>query len=775
VVFICGVLASAGPSLAQGTGTVTGTAIDETGGVLPGLTVELRPAGAPQPLETVTDGTGAYRFDNVPAGPADITFRLINFSTVRRALTVPAGSAIVANAVMIVATSADIVITAPRTFRNLAEIENPAENLVGVASAASEGAITARQLAVRPVNRATEVLETVPGMIISQHSGEGKANQYYLRGFNLDHGFDFAQTIAGIPVNMPTHAHAQGYADANFLIPELVSGVQFRKGPYYAENGDFSSAGSANINYFNVLDRPIVSVTGGSFDYARFLGAASPRVGRGNLLAALEWERDNGPWVSPNGKDKFNAVLRYSQGDTRNGLSLTFLGFSNHWHSTDQIPQRAIDQGRIGRFGFIEETDGGETGRYAGIFDWQRSSGAESTRLTAYTQRYDVQLFHNFTYFLNDPENGDQFEQFEERWTTGAKLTHRRLARFGNVPTENLIGVDVRSDSVAPVGLYLTRATERLTTVREDDVDQTAVGLFGESEIEWSRVVRTTFGLRGDVYRWNVESDNPLNSGHRTAAIASPKITAAFGPWKSTEFYANYGLGFHSNSALGIVLQVDPFTGDAATRSPEFARSQGAEFGVRSVALRGLQTTATLWYLDFDSELIYVGDSGSTEDGPASRRFGVEITNYIYPHPWVTADLDVSFSRARYPDLPDGENFVPGALNRVIAAGIGFNPPLAVNAGPFGSLRVRHFGPRPLLEDGSVESRQTTIVNGEVGYQFSNRLRLVAEGFNLLDAEVSDIEYFFESRLRDEPEPVEDLHLHAAIPRSVRVALRVSF
>jgi hypothetical protein len=188
-----------------------------------------------------------------------------------------------------------------------------------------------------------------------------------------------------------------------------------------------------------------------------------------------------------------------------------------------------------------------------------------------------------------------------------------------------------------------------------------------------------------------------------------------------------------------------------------------------------VQTTATAWYLDFDSELIYVGDSGSTEDGPASRRFGVEITNYIYPHPWVTADFDVSFSRARYPDLPDGENFVPGALNRVIAGGVGVNPPAAVNAGPFGSLRVRHFGPRPLLEDNSVESRQTTIVNGEVGYQFSNRLRLTVEGFNLFDAEVSDIEYFFESRLRDEADPVEDLHFHAAIPRSARVALRVSF
>jgi hypothetical protein len=769
----CAFAVSAG---AQTGGAVAGRVADETGAVLPGASVELRPQGAQTVLETVTDGTGDYRFDNAPAGPVELTFRLINFSTVRRAITVPATGAVTADAVMLVATSADIVITAPRTFRNLAEIENPAENLVGVASAGSEGAITAAQLAVRPVNRAAEVLETVPGMVISQHSGEGKANQYYLRGFNLDHGFDFGQTIAGIPVNMPTHAHAQGYADSNFLIPELVSGVQFRKGPYYAENGDFSSAGSANVNYFNVLDRPVVTLTGGSFGYGRFLGAASPRVGSGNLLAAVEWERDNGPWVSPNNKDKYNGVVRYSQGNSRNGFSATFMGFSNHWHSTDQIPQRAVDSGAIDRFGFIEETDGGETYRYSGAFDWQRSSRNASTRLTAYVQRYGVQLFHNFTYFLNDPINGDQFEQRENRWTTGAKLTHRLLERVGGRSTENVFGVDVRNDSVGgPLGLYQTRATERLATVRADEADQVSVGVFADSEVEWSRTVRTTFGLRGDVYHWNVEADNPLNSGERTSTIVNPKVSAAFGPWRGTEFYANWGLGFHSNSALGITLQVDPLTGDPADAAPAFARAQGAEFGVRTVAVRGLQTTATAWYLGFDSELIYVGDSGSTEAGPASRRTGIEVTNYVYPNRWVALDLDLSFSRARFIDVPAGEDFVPGALNRVISGGIAVNPPAGVSAGPFGSLRLRHFGPRALIEDNSVKSRSTSLVNGELGYKFSERVRLALEGFNLFDARVSDIDYFFESRLRNEPEPVDDLHFHAAIPRSARVALQVSF
>jgi hypothetical protein len=269
---------------------------------------------------------------------------------------------------------------------------------------------------------------------------------------------------------MPTHAHAQGYADSNFLIPELVSGVQFRKGPYYAEDGDFSSAGSANINYFNVLERPIITVTGGSFDYRRFLGAVSPRVAGGNLHTAFEYEKDNGPWVSPNGKDKYNGLVRFTRGDARNGLSVTLLGFANHWHSTDQIPQHAVDADAIDRFGFIEESDGGETYRYSGVFDWQRSGIDNSTRVTGYVQRYGVQLFHNFTYFLNDPINGDQFEQFERRWTSGAKATHRRLMHVGDKHAENLFGVDFRNDAVGgPLGLFATRETVGSSTVRADE------------------------------------------------------------------------------------------------------------------------------------------------------------------------------------------------------------------------------------------------------------------------------------------------------------------
>jgi len=303
---------------------VAGVVRDVTGGALPGVSVELRPASG-APFGTVTDARGAFQFDHVAPGRYQVTFSLVNFASVRRSVDVTALGAR-ADAVLRLALTADVTVTGARAFANLADVEHPAENLVGIAQSASQGAITAAQLEGRPLMRDGEVLETVPGVIVTQHSGEGKANQYFLRGFNLDHGTDFATTVAGMPVNMPTHAHGQGYSDLNFLIPELVSGVQFSKGPYYADQGDFATAGSANISYANVLDHSIVHVEAGGEDYARGLFAASPKVGRGHLVAALEIAHNNGPWVHPDDYRKINGVLRYSEGDSVNGFSITAMG-----------------------------------------------------------------------------------------------------------------------------------------------------------------------------------------------------------------------------------------------------------------------------------------------------------------------------------------------------------------------------------------------------------------------------------------------------------------
>jgi hypothetical protein len=762
-----GCLLTAGVATAQ---SVKGQVTDQTGGVLPGVTIELVNEAGEQ--TAVTDATGTFTFERVLAGPAELTYRLINFSVLRRPMTVVDGQVTLAPAVMTLALSADVVVTGARTFRNVADVENPAENLVGIAASSSQGAITAAQLETRPIMRAGEVLETVPGLVISQHSGEGKANQYYLRGFNLDHGTDFSTSVAGIPVNTPTGAHAHGYADISFLIPELVSGVQFKKGPYFADEGDFSAAGAASINYVNHLEQPLVRLSAGGQGWGRFLGAASPKAGRGHLLAALEVSHTDGPWTRPDDYQKTNAVLRYSRGTAQNAFSLTGMGYWADWRSTDQVPQRAIDSGLIGRFGLVDASDRGQENRQMAVADWQHTSGSTSLRATGYAQRNSLNLFSNFTYFLDDPQHGDQFEQAERRVTAGGRFTYRRLGHVFDRHAESSAGVQVRRDWLLPVGLYHTANAARLSTTREDRVGQTMVGLFAQTEIEWTRTVRTTLGLRTDTYQYDVRSDNRLNSGRGTANLVSPKAGVVFGPWAGTEWYLNAGTGFHSNDARGAAITVDPASGEPTPRVTPLVRARGAEIGVRTVRLKGLQSTVSLWYLGLDSELLFVGDAGTTAPGRPSRRVGVEWTNYARLTPWMTVDGDLSFSRSRFTEPDVAGDFIPGSLDRVISAGVSVEPSKAV----FGSLRLRHFGPRPLVEDASVRSRATALWNGEIGYRFSRVARVVLEGYNLFDSTVPDIDYFYTSRLPGEPAGgLDDIHTHPAIPRTARLSLQVAF
>ncbi len=751
---------------------VQGTVFDETGGVLPGVSVEYEDQSG-QGSSTTTDAEGVYRFEAVKLGSATLTFRLINFSTSRIDFDAVVGENRW-DTVLSLSLTADVVVTGSRTFRNIADLENPRENLVGIATSASVGAITAEQLETRPIMRPGEVLETVPGFITSQHSGEGKANQYYLRGFNLDHGSDFATTLVGVPMNESSGAHAHGYSDVNLLIPELVSGVQYTKGPYFAEHGDFSAAGSANINYVNVLDRPIFSVSAGGQGWTRVLGAASPKIGDGNFLVALELGKNDGPWVMPDEMRKVNGVIRYSRGDQRNGFSFTGMGYSANWNSTDQIPLRAVESGAINRFGNIDDTDAGRTYRYSGAFDWLQSSGNQSTRVTVYGLRAGLNLFQNFTYFLVHPLNGDQVEQEGRRVVGGGKIVHRRLGNVFGRSVESSIGSSLRHDQVGSVGLYDTVDRRRVNTIRNDSVSQTTVGLFAQSEIEWSRFFRTSLGLRGDIYRYDVDAIRAANTGSGTSGIVSPKLTAVLGPWKSTEIYLNYGTGFHSNDPRAATTHVDPVSGDPVDSESPLVPARGAEVGIRSVAIDGLQTTVALWYLSFDSELIFVGDAGIAEASRPSRRFGLEWTNYWTFTEWLVGELDLSFSNAEFSDYDPAGMLIPGALDRVVSGGITVKPTDSNKF--FGSLRLRHFGPRPLVEDGSFMSSSTSIWNGEIGYEINDRMNVVVEAFNLLNSDVSDIDYYYTSRLLGEPlDGVDDIHFHPSLPRTARVALNISF
>ena len=752
------------------TSTVEGTVRDETGGALPGVSVELR--GGAAPALTVTDGQGRYRIDAVAPGRYQVTFTLINFAITRRDATVVSGGTARVDAAMHLSLSADVTVTGKRTFANLADAERPAEDLVGIAQSSSQGAITARQLEARPVMRTGEVLETIPGVVISQHSGEGKANQYYLRGFNLDHGTDFATTVAGMPVNMPTHAHGHGYSDLNFMMPELVSGVQFSKGPYFADQGDFATAGAASISYVNALNGPIARVSGGGEGFARVFAAASPALGRGHVLAAIELEHNDGPWARADNYRKVNGVARYSQGDAVNGFSLTGMAYRSTWNSTDQIPQRAVADGLIDRFGTLDPSDGGDTYRYSGSFEWQRTRGNAATKVTAYGIGYDVNLFSNFTFFLDDPVRGDQFHQTDHRFISGVRISYRRLDRWADREVQNTAGVHVRNDDIAKVGLSHTENRHELETIRQDAVMEANGAVYAQNEIAWSPWFRTLAGIRADAYRFNVDASDPANGGTVTATLASPKGGVVLGPWRGTEFYVNAGYGYHSNDARGATITRDPSTGTPADRVTPLVRARGAELGVRTVALRHLQTSLTAWRLDLESELIFAGDAGTTEASRPSHRAGVELANYFTPRPWIILDGDVSWSRARFATADPVGDRIPGSVETVVSAGVTMDSVHNV----FGSVRLRYFGPRPLLEDDSVRSKPTALLNAEVGYMLSKHVKVAADILNLLNAKDSDIDYYYTSRLPGEPaDGIGDIHVHPTLPRTARVSLILAF
>jgi hypothetical protein len=760
-------------TFAQGSaGRVSGRVTDVTGGRLPGVIVVLTLDGGSQ-RTTATDGNGGFAFDAVSPGNYDITFSLINFAQqTKRGVRVPAGQSVSLDTILRLTLTADVTVTGRQTFTNPADAADPVGNLVGIAGAASEGAITAQQILDRPIMRAGEVLETVPGLIISQHSGEGKANQYYLRGFNLDHGTDFSTTIAGIPVNMPTHAHGHGYTDANFLIPELVSGVQFKKGPYYADEGDFSAAGAVNVNYVNFLDRPIVAVSGGGQGWARALAAVSPRVGRGRALAALELNRNDGPWTLDDNYRKVNGIVRYSEGGPASGFSVTGMFYRGEWNATDQVPERAIAEGVIPRFGHIDPTNGGKTHRYSLSTDAQWAAGSTSTRANAYFVNYALNLFSNFTYFLDDPDNGDQFEQEDRRNVLGGRVTHTRLTTWGDRAAENMFGAQVRFDRIGSVGLYQTLARQRLSTTRTDKVGQRSVGVFAQNELQWSSVVRTTIGLRGDIFTFDVEGDDSLNSGTKASGLISPKASIVLGPWGGTEYYVNTGVGFHSNDARGSTTTRDPGTGQAVDPTTPLVRANGVEFGVRTVRIPKVQTTVAVWALGLDSELLFIGDAGTTEATRPSRRVGVEWATYARPRPWLGLDADVAISRGRFTDGDPAGDRIPGSVESVIALGASFDSSRRM----FGSVRLRHFGARSLVEDDSIRSPATTLVNAQAGLRLRGRASIVLDVFNLFDADASDIDYFYTSRLRGEPsDGVDDIHVHPALPRAARISLRLGF
>jgi hypothetical protein len=644
-------------------------------------------------------------------------------------------------------------------------VEGARASQLGIADSANAGTVSQKELEMRTIYRPGELLEAAPGLIASQHSGEGKANQFYLRGFNLDHGTDLATFVDDMPVNQRSHAHGQGWTDLNFLIPELTARLDYRKGPYSARDGDFASAGSAAVTYANRLVRNVATVSVGQNGYLRTALAASTEAADGVLTYALEALHNDGPFTRGDDYRKLNGVLRYSRGYANNGWSVTAMAYRGSWNSTDQVPERAVNSASIGRFDAIDPTDGGAAQRYSLSGVWRRTGAESASKVNAYVIRNQLDLWSNFTYFMDDPVHGDQFAQPDRRVTSGVNAVHTWHVHRGDTMTSDLsVGAQAQNDNIFN-GLYATQARQTLSETRRDHIVETSEAAWIENATRWNDHVRTVAGLRADHYRFRVASDRPENSGSAGDTLVSPSLNLAFGPWRQSELYLNYGQGFHSNDARGTVTTFDPKTLEAVGTSPGLVRSRGMELGLRTEIIPKLQTALSLYRLDFDSELSYVGDAGTTEAGPPSRRIGIEFSNYYKPYRWLSVDFDAAFARARSRETP--QDRIPGAVE-----GVGQLALTASQLGDWeGALRLRYFGPRPLVEDNSVRSHASTTLGGRIGYRWSRDLRLELEGFNLTNRRDSAIDYYYASQLRGEAAASEDIHFHPIEPRSFRVTL----
>lgn len=643
------------------------------------------------------------------------------------------------------------------------------QDVLGKAATASEGVITKQELELRPVYRVGQLLETVPGLVVTVHSGEGKANQYLLRGFNLDHGTDLATFVGGMPVNARTHAHGQGYTDLNFLIPETAAAVRFTKGPYSAAEGDFAAVGANRLGLVDALPAQITASAGTVGDQRLFAGTTLPAGAGARLVAAGEAVHLDGPWGHPDNLRKTNALLRFLRDD---GLALTALYYRGLWNATTDQPERAMAQGLIGRFGTLDPTDGGGAERFSLSAEYARDLGGAGWSggrflANAYAIRSQLTLYNDFTHFLDDPVNGDQHGQTDRRTTAGGAASYAATTQIFGLEAQTTIGVQGRYDRIY-VDARHTRARRPLSTLLADRVEEWSLAAYGEATVHLGGFARVVGGLRAD--RFEARDDNLVGgrSGHEQASLLQPKGSLVLGPWRRTELYVSAGFGFHSNDVRAGTLS----DLGAVARPPLLVKSTGYEIGLRTSAIPHLQAAATLFQAEFASELTYNADVGQTEAGRPGRRRGVEVTAQYRPWRWIELSANLAFTRARYTDGDPAGDHIEDAPAFVGSAGV-----LVDNLGPwFGAVELRDLGAHALSSDNRHRSDGYREVNLNLGYRLTPAVRVQLDVFNVFESAQNAADYVYVDRLPGEPaEGVEDRHLHPLEPRSARLALTARF
>ena len=643
--------------------------------------------------------------------------------------------------------------------------------LVGEARSASEGVISQADIYKRPVQRPGDILEAVPGLIVTQHSGSGKSNQLYLRGFNLDHGTDFATWIDGMPVNMRSHGHGQGYTDINFLMPEIIEEMSFVKGPYHSEIGDFSSAGGVHIQTIDQLDKKSIKVGLGENGFNRILAMGSKKIESEVITGALELQGYDGPWIDiTEDVNKVNGFFKFARNNELGKRSITAMIYDNEWNSADQIPSRAVSEGIIDDFGSLDKTLGGSTRRMSLSSEYSHDHKTNQVVWRSYIIGYELDLWSNFTYLLDDPVGGDQFKQKDKRTIFGGSYENLWVGNTESF-TEHRFGIDFRHDAVDEVGLYRSREREIMGPIREDQVDESSISSFYEMSFDLRSSWRAVLGIRADAFKFKVNSKDYNLTDDDSDFILSPKASIAYAFSDNNEMYFSYGNGFHSNDARGVITFADPITGEKLSPADPLVKSTGFEWGIKALINEQLNTSLAVWSLELDSELLFVGDAGNTEANRPSKRWGIEFNNLWSINEIWSLEADFAYSNAKFDDEDLENRSVPGSLKNVASGILSAEYP----SGFFASFSFRYFGEVPLIEDGSIKSEGSTYANLALGWLMDD-WQVQLDILNIFDSNDHDVDYFYASRLAGEPaNGYEDIHYHIFEPRQIRFYLSKEF
>ncbi len=667
-------------------------------------------------------------------------------------------------------------------------VDNPRPGAHPDVTASSEREYSEKQVTQRIYSQPGEALEIVPGLIVAQHSGVGKANQYFLRGFALDHGYDIGITLDGMNVNQPSHVHSNGYADTNMLIPELLSGVDVRKGPYFADEGVFSSVGAVHMQYVDSLRDGLIIASGGSFAWGRTVMAKSWGVGEGELLMALEGNIYNGPWERPDEERKINGVARWSAGTEDNGYAITGMAYSNHYFATDQIPNHLVWLGLMSRWGTQDPTDGGNASRYSLSARWSETTKEQWSRVEAYFIHNDTNLYDNFTYQLSNPVTagglGDQTHQFDHRNQIGMKAQHGWNYNLASFPTETRVGTDNLFDFIHN-GNGDSSQRIQYDQIADNYIKEYIQALWTDTTLKWTPWMRSTAGFRLDYVHGSVNSEaNPIaaqgwlngtpfylgsyNNGELGRFFTSPKFGTVFGPFYNTEFFLNYGEGLRAEDMRAATNHFAT-DGTQYTYIPNvqlLTKTRGAEGGFRAKLFDGFETDLSLFWQHMDAEQEFNADSATSVYGRPGRRYGFEWTTKYDPVSWLHFDSEVTGTHARFQGFDtiqaatlasylsggpgsDGGlwpmglrglspgNFLSLAPVWVATAGL----EIGEKTGWFSGLQYRYFGARPLTEDGQISSPATGTVNARLGYRFDNGWKVQLDGFNITNSRSDMIDY----------------------------------